>query len=213
MDLFISIFNRPEYVTRSLDSLLASFDVIKPRIIITDDASTDPEIDNLIKKFKKSYPNTVIEKNVINGGIPYGKLTTIKTYVVVPEYRHTHFLICDSDMIYKKGWVEILLNLYAETGAPLITGFNTLSNRHHITEEFKNYYIKESIGGCNLLVDTTFYTASPFFESKSWDYHMCERAHAEHGVGVVCSKPSLVDHIGFEGYWAKKEYYDSAVDF
>lgn len=213
IDLFISIFNRPEYVERSFNSLLQSFDGLKPHIILTDDGSFDPAIKNLISTFMTKYTNTMLITNKINVGIPYGKLSTIKKCVCNSVYSNPLFLISDSDMIYKKGWIETLTSLYGETGAPLITGFNTLTNKHIVTSDFGTYYTKESIGGCNLLVSTEFYKAAPFMEPVEWDYCMCKRAHKQHPLGVVCSKPSVVDHIGVEGYWARKNYHDKAEDF
>jgi hypothetical protein len=117
-------------------------------------------------------------------------------------------------MIYKKHWVETLISIYTKAKyPPLVTGFNTLTNGHKITDIQPDYFIKESIGGCNLLVNTSFYKLHPFDQQLNWDYIMCENAHSAHDIGVICSRPSVVDHIGVTGHWATDSYHDKAIDF
>lgn len=222
--LFISTFNRPKYLEKSLQSLLDSIDTIIPQIIITDDGSSDKKVDELIDIFEFNYENkfklpVITNKNPQNSGLPQGKLLPIFANIF-NVYNFPYFLITDSDMIYKKGWIEKLVELYDSTGAPLITGFNTLTNNHDTLKEFDNFRTKKSIGGCNLLVDTKFYKKYPFIPEKSWDYVMSENAwfyvtqHDDANIfGIVCAKPSYVDHIGKEGTWARKNYYDKAEDF
>ena len=88
-----------------------------------------------------------------------------------------------------------------------------MHNGHVIRVEFKTYRTKHHIGGCNLLVSTEFYKNNPFMERREWDFRMCERAWKQYEMGVVCSKPSVVDHIGQYGVWARSNYYDQAEDF
>lgn len=214
MKLFISTFNRPEYLSRSLESLLESFSAIYPEILITDDGSTDPTIHSHLDRFKTTYPGKVrIVYNKQNKGIPQGKLDPIYKEIHQGKYKESYFLITDSDMIYKKGWIEELVYLYEQTKAPIITGFNTLTNDHKIEETHNHFYVKNHVGGCNLLVNTEFYQAHPFNEPEEWDFRMCERAHQQHVLGVIATNPSVVDHIGEKGYWARSKYHDKAIDY
>jgi len=220
MILFISTYNRFAYVKTSLDSLLESISRVCPEIIITDDGSTEPEVREYLEDFKNNYYGvcTLIFKKT-NKGIPYGKLDTIKKYInddPVEGYKEDYFLISDSDMLYKHGWIEELEKLYHETGAPLVTGFNCITNSHSIIKTFNTYHTKKSIGGCNVLVNTKFYLEHPFYEKNEWDFRMCERAHEQNkdsGLAVIASKPSLAQHIGATGVWARPNYYDKAEDF
>jgi len=214
MKLFISVYNRPEYLEKSLDSLGSSFSAIYPEIVITDDGSTDIKTIDKINGFELSYPGKVrIVHNSKNKGIPYGKLDTIYKEIYDWDYPEPYFFISDSDMIYKKGWMEYLIFLYEQTQAPLVTGFNTITNKHKIIKIENLYYVKDSIGGCNILVDTAFYMEHPFRAPKEWDFRMCEDANAKHTPGVICSRPSVVDHIGVRGFWARDNYHDKAIDF
>ena len=207
------MYNRPEYVQKSLDSLLNSFSAIYPEITITDDGSTDQEIHDILNNFVTNYKgetNIVTQENL---GIPLGKLETIYTEIKCWLYKGEYFIISDSDMIYKKGWLEELVYLYEQTKTPLVTGFNTETNRHETTSTTGHYAVKSSVGGCNILVNTKFYLQRPFRESKEWDFRMCERAHEQHPLGVISAKPSVVDHIGIKGKWARENYHDKAIDF
>jgi len=211
--LFISVYDRPEYLQTSLDSLLESFSAIYPEIIITDDGSTDPSVALVLSQFKLAYQGECSIVTQENKGIPLGKLDTIYTEVKTWLYIEEYFIISDSDMIYKKGWLEELVYLYEQTKTPLVTGFNTETNRHETTSTTGHYAVKSSVGGCNILVNTKFYLQRPFRESKEWDFRMCERAHEQHPLGVISAKPSVVDHIGIKGKWARENYHDKAIDF
>lgn len=51
LKLFISVYDRPEYLKQSLGSLIESFDLIHPEIIISDDGSKNPETQAISNKF------------------------------------------------------------------------------------------------------------------------------------------------------------------
>ena len=214
IDLFISYYNRPEYLERSLTSLVKSVQEVVPTIYLTDDGSDVEENVNIVGTFIDNYPGEVLFKsNPVNLGIPYGKLMRIRNAIMINDYDKPLFLVSDSDMIYKARWIETLLKVYQETGAPIITGFHTSTNNHTTRVEFKTYRTKHHIGGCNLLVSTEFYKEHPFMEQREWDFRMCERAWEQYEMGIVASKPSVVDHIGQHGVWARSNYYDQAEDF
>ena len=86
MKLFISVFNRSDYVKQSLESLAESFDEIVPTAVITDDGSTDEEIPRLLASFKEKFPKTIIETNEKNIGLPLGKLNTIYEHIEFDGY-------------------------------------------------------------------------------------------------------------------------------
>jgi len=216
--LFISTYNRVEYVAQSLYSLKDSFVDCYPEIYITDDGSTDPTVGKYLQKFKDSYStwgkcHIKLEEHI---GIPYGKLNQIKDFIT-EDYRQPFFLVSDSDMIYRKGWLDFLIKLFEHTKMPVITGFNTETNNHVTIKEFTSFRLKSSIGGANMLVDTQFYLEHPFDEAEEWDFQLCKRAHAykREGMnsGVIASRPSLVQHIGEKGHWARENYHDVATDF
>ena len=216
--LFISTYNRVEYVAQSLYSLKDSFVDCYPEIYITDDGSTDSNVEPILHKLKESY-STWGKCNIRirdHEGIPYGKLNPIKE-LITKDYSHPFFLISDSDMIYKKGWLDFLIQLYAVTKMPVITAFNTETNNHATIEQYTSFRLKHSIGGANMLIDTQFYLDHPFYEPVEWDFRLCERAHAykREGMnsGVISSRPSLVQHIGVKGHWAREGYHDEATDF
>ena len=192
--LFVSTFDRLEYLKESLHSLLNSFSAIYPEIVITDDGSINAETKEFLEETKLRYPGKMrIIWNERNKGIPFGKLDTIQTEILEWPYDHEYFIISDSDMIYKKGWLENLVYLYESTKAPIITGFNTNTTKYKTTTTTSTYEVKHSVPGCNLLINTAFYKKYPFNEKQEWDIKMCEHAHKEHELGVIASRPSVVE--------------------
>ena len=92
----------------------------------------------------------------------------------------------------------------------LVTGFNTETNKHDTIEEFDTYRTKKSIGAANMCVKTSFYRATSdlWSAAKSWDYKICQATKKP----IIASKPSLVDHIGKKGKWAREDYYDDLYE-
>ena len=218
MHLFISVFNRPDYVKESLASLAESFDTIVPTVVITDDGSTDKEIPKILEDFKTKFPQTIIITNEENVGLPDGKLNPIYEHIEFEDYDEEFFIMSDSDMIYKKGWIEACLAVQRTTNAPLVTPFNTETNFHYTLNTFDKeeppYRWKYTIGGACVLVNTEFYRKYPFTEERNWDYMMCAHALKETKVlSIISTVPSYADHIGKVGQWAKEDYYDQATDF
>lgn len=205
IDLFISFYNRPEYLQKSLESLSKSFDKVIPHIHLTDDGSNDAETIKISEYFRyKVFTNNSGLAKEPHKGIPEATFITINKHVLQSDYKNKFFITSDSDMIYKNGWLDKLIELYELTNAPLITSFNTHEQgEHRNIEYFNGYAKKDHTGGCNLLIDLDFYKNSKFYlDGPRWDWTMCEKAHQIHSLGVITTIPSYSQHIGEIGvHW------------
>jgi glycosyltransferase involved in cell wall biosynthesis len=129
-----------------------------------------------------------------------------------------NFLSClDADTIVKDNWMARLLWLHKhfenEMEHPyyLVSGFNT--RNHPISAKHDHYYIKESIGGLNLFFHRRIYpNLRHGLNSINWDRDFVHRIRAMRGK-LICTKPSVVQHIGKSGIWSGGHDYDFADDF
>ena len=95
----------------------------------------------------------------------------------------------------------------------IVTGFNTDIN-HLIIEEKNDHYIKNSMGGINMLFtkDTYINIIRPTLNTLQWDCDVCSVLKKENGL-LLCTKPSVIDHIGENGLWSQPDKYNKSIDF
>jgi len=129
-----------------------------------------------------------------------------------------NFLSClDADTMVKEDWMERLLRLHRcfenKMHHPyyIVSGFNT--RNHPIVAEHDHYYLKESIGGLNMFFHRRIYNNLRHgLNSIYWDSGFVHRIRAMRGK-LICTKPSVVQHIGKLGIWSGDHGYDFADDF
>lgn len=202
--VLIISFNRPLYLKQCLQSI-ANADLSKvDQVLIVDNNSTDTETNEILAdcpyKVIKRQQSAGISTNLLAG---YGHLFT----------DHDIVINFDSDAIIKHGCINRLLELYKP--GTLLTGFHsTTLNRHKIISEHDGYCIKESVGGINFCIDKQAYAnfVKPALEATiphgNWDHISCINA-----CGVMCTVPSLVQHIGIESSLGHHDNPDVADDF
>jgi glycosyltransferase involved in cell wall biosynthesis len=128
------------------------------------------------------------------------------------------FLSCvDADTIVKEDWMERLLRLHRHFENKIhhpyyiVSGFNTPN--HPVAAEYDHYYLKKSIGGANMLFHRRIYhNLRHGLNSIYWDSGFVHRILAMKGK-LICTKPSVVQHIGKVGIWSGDHGYDFAEDF
>jgi hypothetical protein len=128
------------------------------------------------------------------------------------------FLSClDADTKVKENWIERLLGLHRHFENKvynpyyIISGFNTPN--HPVAAEYDHYYLKESIGGANMFFHRRIYhNLRRSLSSIYWDAGFVHRIRAMKGK-LICTKPSVVQHIGKVGIWSGDHGYDFAEDF
>jgi hypothetical protein len=212
-------FGRPEYVNESLESLRKS-DLSKVILFIVDETSTktntneiNNEINNILNNFNINIPLVIIFKKT--HGNMFDSFKTAMD-ILIDVFKVKKLMTIDSDAIVKHNWINKLCELYDKniSNPSIISGFNTLSHDHVNITEKDTYFIKKSIGGINMLFSDLTYKniVRPTLIDKRWDWNICKVINEKKGL-LICTKPSVVNHIGKIGYHASNDNYDVSFDF
>lgn len=187
--LVIPIFERPEYLRRTLDCLYNATGTVK--VYLLDDGSKDPAVRDLCESFCRRYPEAQYYPGR-NAGVALNMLRGLELC------RHfDHILTIDSDFIMKRNFIEVLTGLLDSNYTPdtIVTGFNATSHPAHAQRD--GYMLKKSIGGGNLCFTWETYQKHirPSLIDSMWDWRMCESIKRWDGR-FICASPSVVQHIG-----------------
>jgi glycosyltransferase involved in cell wall biosynthesis len=97
--VMVSTYNRNNILRKSLDSLLDSFDKIKPIVIVYDDGS----VDGTLKLLEHYGDKIIIMHDNINRGLRVALTNMLnKAYKHEPDYISYN----QDDVLYKKGWLD-----------------------------------------------------------------------------------------------------------
>lgn len=208
--LLINTFNRPDYLHRCMDSI-RSANLNGVQVLIVDDCSTDRRVYELIHGF-------LIYRMPKNGSIRYSLEKGME--LLFDRFGCDIVINLDSDAIVHREFIPTLLKLHKQFPDDIITGFNTLiAGRHPIIEQHDGYCIKGSCGGINMLITRRIYdeklkraliTAQR--TNGHWDDILCN-IHREKGGKVICSTPSVVQHIGIKSSMGHNANPDYSHDF
>ena len=104
-----------------------------------------------------------------------------------------------------------------QRGPIIVTGYN--SCKHPVRQDLGDHYEKESIGGVNVLFEADLFDSliapNLRYEEASqigWDW-LLVRAAEQKGYPLLCTKPSVVQHIGRVGRFSFFVQFDQALDF
>lgn len=191
MDIIIPIYNRPEYLRRTLQSLKPCLNE-NTYVILADDGSFNPEIPTICNDFIFSIGGGGMYLRNKNRGIAENLLNVLK------ELKTTEPIITlDSDFIVKPEFISVLTSLLKVYGNEdtIITGFNATS--HPVISTHGTYCIKKTIGGGNICFTWEAFNKHirQALINNMWDWNMC--ASINHHKGrFICSTPSVAQHIG-----------------
>lgn len=219
--LVIPTCNRPDYLRTCFASLQQSRleNVI---VVVVDDASHIQETVDLVRSF--SMPDVPVVKILKQQWQDFAVHDSLR---IGWDFSFTSFncrYLCnlDSDTIVKIDWFNRLRDLYRrerpKRGPIIVTGFN--SNRHPVLGEGDDYYLKETIGGLNMLFDLPLYQKiiRPNLKYEmdtqvGWDWFVVG-AMQKMEYPILCIKPSVIQHIGKLGRFSNlSNGYDVALDF
>lgn len=231
--LAISTYNRPHYTNLTLESLKAS-NLQNVVVCLVDDASQNPKSIELLKQFELvGIPVYKVFKSQ-NRGV--GHSLKLAWDFLSP---HCNYLCnLDSDTLVKPNWLLSLKELYEQYAAghigydTIATGFHTSAHKLIYTTE--PYRIKQTIGGVNMFFKAALYQACvrEALVDIDWDYSVVERLYhwqpgtaycvkqlhhrqpkIMHRVALICTNPSVVQHIGSEGSHGNLFTFDVAEDY
>lgn len=227
--LLITTFNRPNYLRQCLESVRRSDIPEGSTIMIVDDASTDPETRRLIDSF--DYPGVNLHKSYKSKNLSIKDSLLHGFNFLFSVYNCDIVCNLDGDAIVRKDFLTVLLSLHEKFPDHLLSGFNCRtknkngSERHQVFNEGDGWNAKYSVGGINLLVTKENYArfvepalVKSLAQNLNWDHQTCILS-GERGLGIICSVPSVVQHIGVGegsssmGHANNGEPADQADDF
>lgn len=222
--IVVPFYSRCEYVTKFLDSL-AKTDIKDCLFIFMDESLTKEKTDDntkvntLVRNFTCENLNIIkIYKN------KHGNMfDSILRGLDVLSFFCDNLMTIDSDTIHKKNWINKCLNLQKKlsnnSNRPvIISGFNTINTgKHTLKKEFETYYLKNTVGGCQICFSSETYLKyiRCTLISYKWDTNLVNNIISNNGI-IAVTKPSVIDHIGFKSSGHRKDssnIYDYALDF
>ena len=215
--LVVTTYNRPQYLARTLKSLKRS-QLTNTIVLLVDDGSTDQRTLQQLEEFEgKKIPVVKAYRKKKNGCLMYENLKWGWDFLL-KNYHCKYLLNLDPDAIVTKNWLIRLQAVYEQLSSEykhfVLTGFNAY--QHPLIEQRDNYYRKASAGGINFLFDGETYTevVRPVLIDLQWDDHVVASLH-EIGGALICTRPSVVQHIGRSGLWSSwnSATFDFAIDF
>lgn len=211
--IIIPCYNRPEYLKRCLESVVASDLTFAKGVIAVNDASTDPEVHYTLLPYMGIWIPFLVRGHYINKGIKQVLLENIDSYF---SDGFDIVVTLDSDAIVKPNWLQVLLKLKAYHPNHIVSGFNSMNTnkdgslRNPIIEEYADYYLKKHCNGINMCMNKYDYETHirPALQKPgNWDFNSTNKN------GFIISKPSVVQHIGLVSSMGHNDNPDVAYDF
>lgn len=220
--IVIPLYNRPQELAQCLESVRAADYPEDTLFILINDASGNPEAIELYNRFEMSGYPVIKYSNSSNQGICRNLIKGIDRAL---SMGCDVVINLDSDAIVKPDWVLKLLELHKQIPDNILTGFHSINKnrngteRHPIIKSFKNYHLKKSVGGINMLATRPLYNKYMLPALKkgaesggNWD-HMTSIACMEDDNPIACLFPSVVQHIAQKSSMGHAEEPDIACDF
>ena len=224
--LLVRSYNRPEYLRKTLESILKSdIDLCSKRYIYDDGSNNTDTISILndeqyINVFSKKFEVLINEKN------KGCKQSYIDALTFIKENHSEKCLICtiDNDVIVKPNFIREIIDKYMcafdyyNHNKILFTGFNS-SNTHNKrntkykeNDEFENFYRKTSMGAVNFIFDISFIDEIIESWNKRVDWGVI-RYMNNNNYPMLCFNKSILNHIGEDGLFSRKGRYDHDINF
>ena len=238
--IVIPTFGRYEYVIKSLESLRDSNLPKGETLLVIVDESTTKDVDDDKIKTKKWIEEFDIEGIAIIKIYKNKHGNMFDSLIIGLDLIYTkceYVMNLDSDTTHKKDWLNSVNDVYEiaendvesnHTSFPLdnqadvpsfssnklivVTGYN--SNNHEIEEKKESYIIKKSVGGCHLYFKSLDYVNYLRYTiiSNKWDTNLYQQVHNLNGL-IVCTNPSVIEHIGEVSSVRKEKNTDKSLDY
>jgi len=205
--LLIRSYNRPEYLKKTLESLLNSNINKCSKRYIYDDYSTDIKTLNILndtKYINKPSKEFIVIKNKINKGCKISYCDALN--LIKKENINKKYFICtlDNDVIVKSNFLEELHINYMKAlsifknNKILFTGFNPTNAHCNKLSDHNTFYRKKSFGGVNYFfhVDLIDYIINWWM--INYDHGVNENM-MKNNFPLCCLKKSVINHYGQYG--------------
>ncbi len=223
--IIIPTYNRPEYLLKCLESLKKTYLKKDTLIFIIDDGS-DNTTKSIIKNFNKE--GCFIEK-IFKGdnlGI-YNSLLIAYDYCFnLNVISYDYVILLGSDMIVNNYFYDMMVYYKHLFPNNIISGFNTLTlselgtPRHPVVYNGNFYVEKKTSGSACTGIDKKIYEnyIYPTLIEQQKKNKLCydtissQKAFND-GHGVICTVPSVAEHIGITSTLGHRNNPDISIDF
>tara|TARA_B100001540_G_scaffold317352_1_gene350160 strand:+ start:4405 stop:5079 length:675 start_codon:yes stop_codon:yes gene_type:complete len=215
--ILIRSYERPNYLAKTIKTLLNS-DISKvKKIYVYDDNSKNKETHYILNNLDKNL------FTVIKGKKNYGVNKSFVYFLKNIRSRYKNkknilIITIDNDVIMKKKWIDILSKAfikakkYYKSNKLILTGFNS-TNAHvntyknRIYSKNKLFYRKQSIGGVNMVFDIAFLNFVIKIWNKGADWGIVHKM-IKLNYPILCLNKSVINHIGRYGRWSSPGDYN-----
>lgn len=223
--LLIRSYNRPEYLEKTLESVLKSDIDLCIKRYIYDDGSNNAETISILNN--ETYIDSPLKEFevILNDKNVKCKQSFINALTYLKEKHSNNCLICliDNDVNVKSNFISQMVTKYTEAqqfynhNKIIFTGFNS-SNTHKNNKnyeennQFEDFYRKTSMGAVNFTFHSSFIDDIISAWSKRVDWGVV-RYMNNNNYPMLCFKKSILNHIGEKGLWSRNGRYDHDKDF
>lgn len=205
----ITTYNRKKILEKMAQSFYESDRPYPYNIRIYDDNSTEYDAEYLRALFPDAVTIYTHEQN-------YGADANMRfMYEDFLKYEDELFFNADSDLIFKKDWMRVLIDELAHTDG-VLSGFR--SNIHKELETNVSDFSlisKEDLGAAGTLftkknIKTILECVDSSSESFDWKWSACLK---KKGIRLMSVKDSVIQHIGIWGQNTANGYFDYGQNF
>lgn len=193
--LILTTYNRPEYLTRCLASLL-QLQQLPDLLMIIDDCSTNPDVTQLLNEFEAAYTGNIERyqtdqnrgiRNALKIGFDMGFAAGYDLCMNL-----------DPDAVVSADFVTKVKALHERFPDHIVSGFNSRNRmgdgrlRNEVLKEGDGYAIRQSVNGINIAVNKSLYehfVLRSLVREGNWDNQIRYNKFAN-------TVPSCIQHIG-----------------
>lgn len=204
--LVVRNYNRPEYLKKTLESLLKSdIDKCEKRYIY-DDCSTDEETKLILNNEKYINVENKEFSVIYNNNNEGCKKSYLNALNYIKEHNNDCHYICtvDNDVQVKEHFISTLFNEYNKAfdifnhTNILFTGFSPTNAHVNMIQSYDSFYTKQSFGGVNYF----FHRAFLDFIYTYWDHDLdwgIVHEMVNRNYPQCCTTVSCLNHLGLYG--------------
>jgi len=224
----MTMFNRSEYLRKTLDSLSKVNYFKNTKFFLVDDCSTDEQVGILASNFIR-YMSPTLQcfylKNSMNVGSKENYLNLIKQMKQVDA---DFYIIIDSDCIFNSNWlcqIQKIISLQPDKNTCVYTSWyvpqNIKAHYSNILESHDNYNVTMTVNGTGMVLPKCLLK---YFEAEELNFDIYNKRHFDGyvsfylkeklGLRFIGPKVSYMDHFGIIGVNSStEEYCERATDF